>query len=418
VLPAGQGARAYLRLAIGDGIRSTGGGGGARRLLIGAEAALAVALLIGAGLLVRSLGALLDVSPGFDVDRVMTAQISLQSDVYTDTTRRAGFYSQLMPRLSAIGGVSAAGMITVPPLSSFDPTSNVYLDGASEFAPGGVEYRVTNADYFRAMGIPLLRGRIFGAEDVPGAPHAVVIGETMAKKYWPNEDAIGHRIRFPGMDQHGALWLTVVGVVADVRQRGLDSPPLPVAYVDYRQRPERATYATLVLRSSLDPGTLAQRVRAIVHEMDSNVPVSMSSMRVSIDQSVAPRRFTATMLTGFGAIALFLAAIGIYGVLAYAVAQRQRELSVRMALGAESGRLQRMVMGDAMRAVVPGMIAGAIGAVFLGRVMRGLVFGVTTTDPIAFAVAGATLIAVALLASYIPARRATRVDPALVMRGS
>jgi ABC-type antimicrobial peptide transport system permease subunit len=220
------------------------------------------------------------------------------------------------------------------------------------------------------------------------------------------------------MDQHTDDWLTVVGTVGDVLHRGLAKNARPEMYVAYAQRPERlADGATIVVRGSTPPEMLATAVRGIVRAADPQVAVSLSSMRAALDRSVAPRRFTTSVLTGFGALALFLAAVGIYGVLAFSVAQRRRELSVRLALGGQPSHLRRMVVADALRAVLPGMAVGAIVAVAVTRTLRAAVFGVGTIDPLSFATVSALLLLVALLAAYLPARSATRVDPLLAMRG-
>jgi predicted lysophospholipase L1 biosynthesis ABC-type transport system permease subunit len=220
------------------------------------------------------------------------------------------------------------------------------------------------------------------------------------------------------MDRHPDVWLTVVGVVGDVRHDGLDKSPAPTMYVDYEQRPERLRNgATLVLGATTPAELLATAVRTVVRDADPDVPVSISTMRIALDHSVAPRRFTTAVLAGFGALALLLAAVGIYGVLAYSVAQRRRELSVRMVLGGQPSDIRRMVVRDALRAVVPGLVVGAAVSFLLARSLGALVYGVGAVDPPSFAAVTALLLAVALLATYLPARRATRVDPLLAIRG-
>jgi len=282
---------------------------------------------------------------------------------------------------------------------------------------GSAGYRVVSADYFRALAIPLRGGRLFAPADGPGAPHAVLVSETAAKRFWPGESALGHRVRFPGMDSHPDVWLTVVGVVGDVRHDGLDRPPGPMMYVSYEQRPERLRNGgTLVLSATTPPEMLATAVRGVVRAADPEIPVAVSTMRVALDRSVAPRRFTTAVLAGFGALALLLAAIGIYGVLAYSVAQRRRELSVRMVLGGRPSDIRRMVVGDALRAVLPGLVVGAALSLLLARSLRAVVYGVGAVDPPSFVAVTLLLLAVALLATYLPARRATRVDPLLAIR--
>jgi predicted permease len=307
--------------------------------------------------------------------------------------------------------------VNVAPLAEADPSSQFYADGG-ETLVGSAGYRVVSPDYLRAMAIPLRSGRSFGEDDRPGAPHAVLVNEVAARRFWPGESAIGHRVRFPGMDKHGAEWLTVVGVVGDVRHRGLDERAHAEMYVSYRQRPERlGEQATIVLRGSAPPEMLATALRGVIRAADPEVAVSLSSMRAALDRSVAPRRFTTSVLAGFGALALFLAAVGIYGVLAYSVARRRRELSVRLALGGQPSDLRRMIVRDALRAVVPGIVVGVVVSLALSGSLRAMLYGVSALDPASFATVVVLLLSVALVAAYLPARRATRVDPLLAMRG-
>jgi predicted permease len=290
------------------------------------------------------------------------------------------------------------------------------VDGGTEMV-GSAQYRVVDDGYFTTLGIPLLRGRLLGGEDRPGAPHAVVVSRTMADHFWPAGNAIGRRLRYPGMDLHPDEWLTVVGVVGDVKQWGLDQDAPAQMYVAMAQRPERLeSQATIVLRSSGAPESVARLVRERVRQVDANVPVELSSMERLVEESVASRRFSVVLLGGFAGLALFLAAIGIYGVLSYMVARRTREIGVRMALGARPAAVRAMVLGDAMRAVVPGLLIGLVGALALARLLRGLLYGVEPADPVVFAATAALLLAVSLVAAYLPARRATRVDPLLAIR--
>jgi predicted permease len=282
---------------------------------------------------------------------------------------------------------------------------------------GDADYRVVDSAYFATLGIPLLAGRGFGAADRPGAEHAVVVNRAMARRYWPGINPIGHRIRFPGMDRHAALWLTVVGVVGDVRSEGLDTPAAPAAFVYYAQRPERLAYgATLVLRATSLPEALGTAIRARVRAIDPNVPVRIATLMSVVQGSVSTRRFSATVLTTFAALALLLAAVGIHGVLAYLVAQRRREIGVRMALGAGRRTVRAMVLRDAMSAVLPGVAVGIGAALALSRFLSGMLYGVSATDPFVLATVAVTLTLVALAAAWLPAHRATRVDPLLAMR--
>ena len=390
----------------------------ARGLLIGTEVALAVALLAGAGLLVKSLYTLLGEDPGFRAERVLTADLALPTALYsaTDSLRVTGFYDRVLPTMRELPGVRSVGMINAIPIGGTGPSSRFAMDGGTEMV-GNADYRVVDSAYFSTLGIPLLAGRVFGGADRPGAEHALVINRAMARQYWPGVSPLGHRIRFPGMDRHNALWLTVVGVVGDVRSEGLDTPAAPAAFVYYAQRPERLAYgATLVLRATSLPEALGTAIRARVRAIDPNVPVRIATLTSVVEGSVSTRRFSATVLTTFAALALVLAAIGIHGVLAYLVAQRRREIGVRMALGAGRGTVRAMVLRDAMSAVLPGIAVGIAAALALSRVLSGMLYGVSATDPIVLATVAVTLTVVALAAAWLPAHRATRVDPLLAMR--
>jgi putative ABC transport system permease protein len=290
------------------------------------------------------------------------------------------------------------------------------VDGGTEMV-ADADYRVVDSAYFRTLGIPLLRGRGFTEADRAGAPHVVLINRAMAERYWPGADPIGHRIRPPGMDEHASEWLTIVGVVGDVHDRGLDSPPAPAMFIHYPQRPENLpSGATVLVRTSVAPDALGAAVRGRVQAADPNVPVSVSTLSALVTESVGARRFATVVLSTFAALALLLAALGIYGVLAYSVAQRQREIGVRMALGAHQGAVRAMVLQDAMRAVLPGVVVGLAAAYALTRLLRSLLYGVAATDPATFATVAVVLTAVAVVASWVPARRATRVDPMIAIR--
>jgi len=417
VAPAWQVTR-NLRGAIGGGGSAAGGGRlRTRGVLIGAEVALALVLLAGAGLLVKSLRTLLDTDPGFRTERVLTASVALPSSIYSDAERAAGFLDRLLAELRGIPGVEAAGVTSSVPLGGGGGNTGFMVDGGTEIAEGYAAYRVVDSTYFRALGIPLLRGRGFMAADRPGAPHVALVNQALARKVFPGTSPIGHRLRPPGMDSHAAEWLTIVGVVGDTRDGTLDAPPEPAMFIHYPQRPENLTSsATVVLRATTPAGPLSAAVRERVRAMDPNVPVTLSTLDGIVADSIASRRFSTVVLTAFAALALFLAALGIYGVLAYSVAQRQREIGVRMALGAHQGTVRAMVLRDAMRAVLPGVAVGLLGAVALTRLLRGLLYGVSETDPATFAAVAVLLTAVAAAASWVPARRATKVDPMVAIR--
>lgn len=415
--PAWQVARS-LRGAIAEGGHAGVGGGRlrARAAMVGAEVALAIVLLAGAGLLVRSMHALLGTDPGFRTARAIAVNVALPSADYDDSLRTVAFYERLLPALRAIPGVTDAGLVSALPLSGGGANTGFMMDGGVEIA-GDADYRVADGAYFHAVGIPLRAGRSFRRDDRPGAPHVAVVNEAFARKYGAADGIIGHRVRPPGMDRHAALWLTVVGVVGDVREAGLDAPAYPAMYVDYAQRPENLRRgATFVLVAPLPVERVEAAVRARVREIDPNVPVTLSTLDELVARSVADRRFTMLVLAIFAACGLGLAAPGVYGVLAYSVAQRQREIGVRMALGAERGAMRAMVIGDAMRAVLPGLAVGVLAAIAASRLLSGMLHGVSATDPTTLGAVCAVLTATAVGASWVPARRATRVDPLVAIR--
>ena len=401
-----------------------GGGGvglGGARLrtrgtLIGVQVALALVLLAGAGLLVRSLRLLVETDPGFRGERVATASIALPASIYTESRQVSAFVDQVVPLLRALPGVESAGLINAAPLGGGGGNTRFYVDGGSHLT-GDADYRVVDSAYFRTLGIPLLEGRDFTADDRAGAPHAALVNETMARRFWPGVSAIGHRIRPPGMDEHRDEWLTIVGVVGDVHSAGLDVPPAPGMFVDYTQRPERLmSGATFVVRSRAPSEALMHAMREIVHGVDPNVPVQVTSFETLLADSVAPRRFSAAVLSTFAALALLLAAVGIYGVLAYSVAERRREIGMRMALGAQRGRVRAMILSSAMRAVLPGIAVGLLGALALSDLLRAQLYGVSTTDPVTLIAVSLLIAVVSLVASFIPARRASNVDPMIALR--
>ncbi|HUQ81464.1 MAG TPA: ABC transporter permease [Gemmatimonadaceae bacterium] len=417
VLPAMQVARTALRDAISAGGRAAigGDGGGSRRILIGAEVALVVMLLVGAGLTLRSFRTLLARDPGFDASGVLTVRVDPPGSKYDDSTRSVALFERVLAEARALPSVQSVGAINIIPLSSWHINGGFDMDGGGEM--GNASYRVIAGDYFRVMGIPLRRGRMFGEGDRSGAPHVVIVNETAAAKIWPGKDAIGQRIRYRGMDQHRDDWMTVVGVVGDVNQLGLDAPVEAETYVPMPQRPERMhDGASIVVRSTTDPAALTTAMRDRVRAIDADIPTTIATFESLVMSSVADRRFTMLVLTAFGSFALFLAAVGIYGVLAYSVNRRTREIGVRMALGAERQRVLGMILGDGMRSVVPGIAVGVVGALLLSRLIAGLLYGVAPSDPLTFVAVVAVLVVVTLAASLLPARRATKVDPMVAIR--
>jgi predicted permease len=386
---------------------------GLRRVLVGAEVALALVLLAAAGLLLRSFATLVAERPGFDTGGALVADLALPSSRYPDATARLQFYDGLLERLRALPGVQTVAATSTPPLS-WGPNGAILVEDRPG-ETGQAHYRVVSGEYFRALGVALVNGRSFVAADDSVAPHVAVVNETFARQTWPGGNAMGKRVRFRGMDAHNETWLTVVGVARDAKQIALDVPPVPEVYVSYRQRPERTAAMSIVVRASAGL-RLAAAIRGAAREQGSDVPVTIGTMEERVARSVADRRFVMLILTAFGVVALLLAAVGIYGVLSYSVARRTKEIGVRVALGARATTVLGMIVGDSMRPVLWGALLGIAGALAVSRVLRGLVYGVGVTDPLTFGVATVVLLAVALVASWVPARRASRVDPIIALR--
>lgn len=424
LFPVVQVARAGVRDGMVAGGRGTVGAGRGRmrRTLVAAEVALALVLLVGAGLLIRSFRVLLARDVGFDPNGVLTVDLALPEARYATGDRRVQFYDAALDRLAALPGVASVGMINFAPLVYGGMNGGLEVEGRPatterDRARDYANYRAVSPGYFSTMRIPLIAGRLLAPSDDSTGVHVTVVNETMARIMWPGRSPIGQRIRSFGMDSHPKVWMTVVGVVGDVRQAGLASDPRPEHYVSYRQRPDRADVATIMMRTRVPPAQLASAARAAMRGVDADVPVTIATMDALVTRSVADRRFTMLVLSAFGALALALAAVGIYGVMSYVVVQRTREIGVRVALGAGRGSVMRLVARDSMTPVLAGVVIGIAGAAALTRLMRTLLFGVSSTDVATFGAVVALLAVVALAASMIPARRATRVDPLTALRG-
>ncbi len=400
--------------------------------LVSAQLAVTLVLLVGAGLLARSLLRVLSVDPGFRTDHVVTVDLALPSvELEADKVRRVRFLNELFARLRAIPGVQEVGSTSSLPLSSdaFFPDGTYVLMSPSEPVPrmedlqrlfhetsrtGHADYFAVSEGYFRVLGIPLLRGRLFDDRDTADAPHAALISESLAREKWPDQDPLGHAIEFGNMDRD-LRPLTVVGVVGDVRT-SLEELPRPAVYVNYRQRAQAIWNPSIVLRSDADAAAILPTVRQIVHELDPDVPPSFRTFTQVFSASLRTRRFNLILAGIFAATALLLAVAGIYGVMAYSVARRTREIGVRMALGSSRRTVLLMVLGQSMRTAAAGIVAGIAGALALTRAMATLLFGVSATDPATFAGIALLLATISALACFIPARRATRVDPIVALR--
>jgi predicted permease len=420
LLPAVRLARSDPGRVLTSGSRgNTSGGRGLQwNVLVGAEVALALVLLVGAGLLIRSFQKLLSVDPGFQSARVLTMDLALPESTYPDDAAVREFYRTLVPAFRTIPGVRDVGLTNILPIESSFLSGRFEIEGRGPHS-GYSYYRVASAGYFRALGIPVIQGRLFDENDRAGGSDVAIVNQALADHYWPGEQATGKRIRNLANDsfRYGAdRWLTVVGVVGNVRQGALNGSIEPIVYVDEAQRPFRARYASVVLRTSVPPTRVIATVRSRLHQLGPTVPAELATLDARIAQSLAGRRFVMSVLGFFAEVALLLAGVGIYGVVSYQVAQRTREIGVRLALGAGPNRVLAHVLRQGMMLVGIGLIAGVLAAIALTRVLSGLLYEVSPSDPLTFGVTILLLTAVALLAIYIPARRATRVDPLVAMQ--
>ena len=394
-----------------------GRGHGLRRLLVVAEVALSLVLLIGSGLLVRSFMRLQDVAPGFDPKGVLTMELTLTGARYADAQIVRDTYRDLWTRLDALPGVTASGGVTSLPLSGFFAWGPITIEGRTP-PPGenfiNADQRVASGRYFEAMGIPLIKGRFFNQDDTLEKDRVIIVDEFMASEYWPNQDPIGKRVRFGDL-KSTAPHRTVVGVVGRVKQYGLDTDGRIALYVPHTQSGTRALYVTV--RTEADPAALAASVKAQIRAIDPDLPVyRVRTMSAWVDQSLARPRFAMTLLTLFAGLALLLAALGIYGVMAFLVAQSTREIGIRVALGATERNILSLVLRQGMTIVISGAGVGLLLALALSRVIGSLLFGVAGADPLTFLGAAALLGAIALGATLVPARRAARTDPVESLR--
>ncbi len=415
LLPALQLSGVHLNDALQEGGRSVAGksSGRQRKVLTVVEVALALLLMTGTGLLARSFARLLGVDPGFQVRNVLTLQIGLPQNKYPQPPQQVAFYKQLFDRLGALPGVESAGGTTRLPLREGVST---YVEVEGRPKPPGelpeVEFRRASNDYFRAMGIPVLEGRAFTDRDTADLPMVSLVNQTAARRLWGGESPVGKRIKVSSATQP---WTTVVGVVGDVRHFGLDREVRPEMYISFLQGPPNSPL--LALRTAGDPAAMAATVRAELRRLEPElVMYNVAPLEELLAGSMASRRHTLGLIGLFALVSLALAAVGIYGVLAYGVTQRLREMAVRMALGARPADVLRLVVGEGMSMVLTGAVLGLVASVALARFLTGLLYGVSPLDLSSYAAAVVLLMLVALLACYLPARRATRVDPVTALR--
>ncbi len=412
-------ARTNLVGALKDGGAGTSGGRTLRlrSLLVVAQVAVSVVLLIGAGLMVRSLIALQRVDPGFETERVLTMTLDLNWSRYTSSDLIRGFHARLHARLGEQAGILATASTMVFPLAGNRPMGFEFeIEGRSRGAGAGLgqgDFRSVSPDYFRTLGIPLVTGRLFTAADGPGAPEVALVNQSLARRYWGDSSPLGARISADS----GRSWVTVVGVVGDVRHYGLDTQPPDELYAPFAQAPVRE--GSLLVRTTGDPLAMARRIEQEVQAIDPGQPVAdVQSLEEIRSRSLASPRVTASLLGMFALLALVVTGAGLAGVIAFSVSQRAQEIGVRMALGAGRREVVGMILGEGMRLVLAGLALGILAATALTRLMAGLLFGVPPTDPFTFAGVALVLLGVAAAACLAPARRAATVDPMVALRSA
>ncbi len=426
LLPALASSKPELTEALKEGGRGSSSGPRRNRIrntLVVAEIALALVLLINAGLLMKSFSRLQSVNPGFNPHNVLTMEISLPQlkypspgASYLGTGTTISFFTEANRRIAKLPGVEASAATNVLPMSGTNTDSSFEIEGriTSGGGPGpDEEIRTITPDYFRVLQTPLLQGRFFNDADTAGSPPVVIVNRALARKYFPNGNALGKHITLDD-PRHNPRWITIVGIVGDIRHRGLDVDPQPEYYLPHTQMPARGMI--LVARSTQDPRSLASAIRREIQSIDPDEPVAnIRTLDAVVSDSLAPRRLAVMLLGAFAAIALLLSAVGIYGVISYLVVQRTHEIGVRMALGAQRQDVLRLVVGHAAKLVGIGTVLGLILALLSSRVVATLLYGVGAFDPVTIALFTVALISVALLASYIPALRATRADPMIAL---
>ena len=422
LVPALQTSNASLRETLSESARGSTAdraGRNVRRALVVAEVALALTLLVGAGLLIQSVARLQRVEPGFDPDKLLTFTLSLPQSKYHSDTQQVAFFDQVLPRIAAVPGVRAVGATSVLPFGGNWATGTFTIEGLQQRAPNEPgpwgDIRLVSPDFFQALRVPLRRGRVFTDQYGPATMPVAVVDDEMVRRYWPNEDPIGKRLAFGAPPGEPTRWITVVGVVGHTKHEGLDADARVQLYLPYRQAGANAM--AIAVRTTGDPLAAASAVRAAVHAVDRDQPLSqVRSMAELLEASVGPRRLSMLLLGLFSAIALVLSAVGIYGVMSYSVAQRTREIGVRMALGAARTSVLGLVLRQGVVLTLAGVAAGVLASLALNRLLASQLYAVRATDPATFLIVAALLTGVATLACLLPALRATRVDPVVALR--
>jgi putative ABC transport system permease protein len=419
--PALQASHLNLNDTLKEGGRDAGGGRKGNRLrdlLVIGEVAVSFVLLIGAGLLINSFFHLRNLEPGFRADHLLTMKVDLSEVKYPDRERRAAFFDEVIRRVRALPGVQSAAVAGNLPLTYNGDSMNISVEGVPDPPPDqrpDVIFRAIGPGYFGTMGISIIRGRDFTDQDKADSKNVVVISEKTAQHFWHGQDPIGRRLK-PGSSTSNTPWREVIGIVRDVRQNDFIAAPKMQMYFTYRQLKDLAPNA-LVIRTSIEPLSLAASARDAIWSVDKDQTVAdIDTMEHIVAEAVARQRFSMLLLGLFATLALLLASVGIYGVMTYSVAQRTHEIGIRIALGARRADVLQMTIKQGLRLVGAGMILGLAAAFILTRVLESLLFGISATDPVTFFGISLVLLAVAILASYLPALRATKVDPIIALR--
>jgi len=421
--PAVKASRINLTQTLKEGSRSVAGGGShrLRRLIVVVEIALSLVLLVGAGLLMRSFFRLMRVDPGFDPHNVLTMKVQVPRSKYKDGPAVANFYQQLLEKIRALPGVESAAAISHLPLSGDYWGGTLTFEGVTANAERGtqasfeVDQRIITPDYFTTMRTPLIEGRSFTTQDVRGRPAVAIIDETLAARLWPNASPIGRRFTFGRFPEKPEIWVEIVGVVRHIRHHRLDANVREEVYYPHALR--SFTGMTLAIRTAIDPSSLVGAVREAVGSLDRDQPVyRIRTMDELMAAALAPARFTLLLLSIFAGVAATLAVVGIYGVMSHAVIERTHEIGVRIALGAQANDVLKLVVGQGLVLTLAGVGIGIVVALVMTRLIAGLLYGTSATDAMTFAIVPLLLTGVALGASFVPARRALKVDPIVALR--